>query len=122
MNSRIPGYALLLFAFVAGFVIAGCTGCATRSIGKIELPDISAASITYKRSDPAGGTVITAKGVVDHGAYVTADQLNLTTIYPSFSVSIDVEKYVRYKSAPTPPPAAVPPAAPAAPVDVNVAR
>lgn len=107
MNVNRTHLAYGLGLVVVLLILAGCSGCS--SINRIDLPDISADSITYKRTDPVGGSVVEAKNLVDHGTHVTADRVKVTTIYPTVTLTIDVENYKRVKPAP----------APAAPADVS---
>lgn len=101
MKTRLT-FAVFACVVVAGLLLAGCSGCTSTSVGRIDLPDISADSLTYKRTDPAGGTVITVKNMVDHGTHVTADKLTVTTIYPTITLTVDVDNYRRTKPAPAP--------------------
>lgn len=66
------------------------SGCAS-----YRLPAITAESMTYKRSEPFGGTEVKASGVKVTDSKVTANTASWVTIYPSFSVSVSVEGYER---------------------------
>jgi hypothetical protein len=82
---------LLLIAILAS---AGCS-----SISSIRLPEINADTISYRRTDLAGGTQITATGVTNDAQRVTAERVTLVTTYPMFSVSVEVTGYSRKKGA-----------------------
>lgn len=102
MSGRFPHarrIARALVLLVAGFLCGLVVGCSSGPM-KIDLPEISASKISYHRTDPAGGTKITAEGVSDEDTVVKAKKVTLDTTYPSFSVSIVVEDYERKKSQP----------------------
>lgn len=102
MNPRFTRFAWIAGAVIAALVGARFTGCSS-GVNQIDLPDISATALTYKRTDPAGGTVIEASNLVDHGTHLTADRLKVTTIYPTITLTLDVENYKRVKPAPAAP-------------------
>lgn len=67
------------------------SGCASR----YSLPEIAGKSVEYRRFDPFGGTVITAKGVEVTATEVTADEAVWDTKYPTWGVYLKVEGYKR---------------------------
>ena len=66
------------------------SGCAS-----YQLPAINAAEFSYHRTDPAGGTTITAKNVKVDADKVKADEAQWTTTYPTFSLHVEVKGYER---------------------------
>lgn len=66
------------------------SGCAS-----YKLPAINAAEFSYHRTDPAGGTTITAKNVKVDAEKVKAEEATWTTTYPSFSLHVEVKGYER---------------------------
>lgn len=74
-------------------VCAAClTGCT-----HFNLPEVTAENAEYHRTDPFGGTHITATGVrVDKDAgTIKADSATWTTTYPAFSVRATIKGYER---------------------------
>lgn len=66
------------------------SGCAS-----YKLPAINAAEFSYHRTDPAGGTTITAKNVKVDTSKVKAEEAAWTTTYPTFSLHVEVKGYER---------------------------
>jgi len=96
MTTKLRTLTLLASFGLAVLIVAGCSGCATQ-IGDLKLPEISATSIEYKRTDPVGGTRITAIGVEDKGDRITADELKVQVTYPAITLDVVVKDYVRRK-------------------------
>lgn len=67
--------------------LAGCKN--------FELPEVAASEVEYRRSDPFGGTQISATGVkIDKAAgLLKADSAEWSTTYPSFSINARVKDY-----------------------------
>lgn len=84
MNTRsliIRGLAVLcLLSSVLCF-----TGCASIP------PVVSVEQLDYSRSDPAGGTTITAKGIKLEDGKLTVDEYSRETHYPSFNQSVKLK-------------------------------
>lgn len=66
------------------------SGCAS-----YQLPAINAKEFSYHRTDPAGGTTITAKNVQVDDTKVKAEEATWTTTYPTFSLHVEVKGYER---------------------------
>jgi len=69
--------------------LQGCTN--------FTLPEVSAERAEYHRTDPFGGTSITATGVkVDRAAgTIKTESATWTTTYPSFSIRATINGYER---------------------------
>lgn len=76
-----------LLIIAIALLLSGCTS--------YNLPAINAASFSYHRTDPAGGTTITAKNVKVDADKVKADEAQWTTTYPTFSLHVEVKGYER---------------------------
>jgi PBP1b-binding outer membrane lipoprotein LpoB len=74
---------------LAAILLSGCAS--------ITLPEVTAGKIEYHRTDPLGGTHITAIGVqVDREkGVVTAETVTWNTTYPAFSVQATITDYER---------------------------
>lgn len=72
---------------LAALLLGGCAS--------YKLPAVTAAEISYHRTDPVGGTQITATNVRVDGDAVKADDATWVTTYPAFSVSVHVKGYER---------------------------
>lgn len=73
------------------FTLAGC-------LSRINIPEISAESIEYRRTDPFGGStiIITKPSVTETD--VTCEEYSRVTTYPSFNQSITVKNYHRKRA------------------------
>lgn len=84
MNTRsniIRGLAVLCLLFsVPCFTACG-------SVPKF----VAVKKLAYTRTDPAGGTTITAQGIEYKDGKLTVDQYSRETHYPSFNQSIKLE-------------------------------
>lgn len=79
-----------LTSLLIASVLIGLTGCAS-----YKLPAITATEINYHRTDPAGGTQVTAKDVKITDGKVKAAEATWTTTYPMWSISVQVKGYER---------------------------
>lgn len=85
--TKTPAKAVL---FAAGALFL--SGCAS-----YRLPAVTAQEVNYRRTDPLGGTQITAKNVKSDEEKVSADEATWLTNYPWFSVSVTLKGYERKK-------------------------
>lgn len=72
---------------IAALALSGCAS--------YKLPDVAGRSVEYRRFDPFGGTVITAKGVEVTETEVRAEEAVWDTKYPTWGVYLKVEGYRR---------------------------
>lgn len=75
--------------------VVALSGCATYQ----KLPEITAESFDYRRTDPFGGTQIHADKVQNLPDKVIAENVTWSTTYPQFTVAISVKNYTRLKAA-----------------------
>jgi len=70
----------------------GLSGCTS-----FTLPEVTAGKVEYHRTDPLGGSHVTAIGVrVDREAgVVRAESVTWNTTYPAFSVQATITDYER---------------------------
>lgn len=80
--SLAPAFAIAAFCL---------TGCAS----SFKLPEVAGKSVTYRRTDPFGGTTVSATNVVVTAEEIRAGSVTWTTGYPQFSISLTVEEYVQ---------------------------
>lgn len=74
-----------LISLAVGLVLALSVGCSS-------LPNVvSVDELEYKRTDPVGGTTITAKGVKIEGNSATVEEWNRETHYPSFNQTVKLK-------------------------------
>jgi hypothetical protein len=85
---RRAAVSLLFLAIMAG------SGCVSR----YRLPAIASDELFYRRTDPLGGTTVTAQGVQVTEFEVTAESVEWVTAYPSFNVSLTVKGYRRERT------------------------
>lgn len=78
-----------IILFLAALLLSGCAS--------YRLPDVTAQEVNYRRTDPFGGTQITAKNVRSGANSITADEAMWVTTYPSFSISVTLRGYERKK-------------------------
>lgn len=71
----------------AAMLLAGCAS--------YKLPAVNAGQISYRRTDPLGGTQVEATNVRVEDGKVKAETASWVTTYPSFSVSVQVRDYER---------------------------
>ena len=90
MKARLPILSLLL--------ILSFSGCSVIAKRDLQLPAISAKSISYDRSGRFTATKIEATNVVDNGETVTADTVSISHDNPWFNARIRVEGYSRQKT------------------------
>ncbi len=76
-----------LLIILAALALSGCAS--------YRLPAVTAESIDYHRTDPIGGTKITAKGVKVTDGKVKAEEATWVTQYPQFSVTVTIKGYER---------------------------
>lgn len=76
-----------IIALLCAVLLSGCAS--------YKLPAINAESFSYHRTDPAGGTTITAKNVKVDTSKVKAEEATWTTTYPTFSLHVEVKGYER---------------------------
>lgn len=79
-----------ILTLIIATAIIGLTGCAS-----FKLPAITAEELSYHRTDPIGGTQITAKKVKVTEGKVKAEEATWTTQYPSWTISVQVKGYER---------------------------
>lgn len=81
--------------------LVACALCFTGCMN-IQLPPVSASKVEYHRTDPLGGTHVTATDVaVDHAAgVVRAKSVTWNTTYPSFSIQATITDYERKLPSP----------------------
>lgn len=77
------------------------SGCVNN---KFILPAVQGEAITYKRTDPLGGTTIEATNVRVTERAVTADTASWNTVYPSFTFQLTVKGYKRERTPADPAP------------------
>lgn len=78
--------------------LALLTGC----VSTFRLPEITAVNVEYTRSDPLGGTTVTAKNVAVNDKTVTADEAVWDTKYPAVTIRLKVTGYERKREAAAP--------------------
>lgn len=84
-------------AIILAAALLALSGCMSAS-KDFTLPQVSADSLTYSRTDPLGGTQIEATGVKVTEDAVTADTASWNTTYPSFTVKLNAKGYRRERS------------------------
>lgn len=82
----------IIITIAAALLVSGC------SIAPTKLPEVSGELVEYRRTDPLGGTTITAKGVDVTEHEVRADEVTWDTRYPTWNVYLSVKGYKRQRS------------------------
>lgn len=77
---------------IVPLLVLALSGCAH------QLPAVSGKSVEYVRTDPLGGTTISAQRVVITDDEVNAERVVWDTKYPLFHIRLTVEGYSRKRT------------------------
>jgi len=73
---------VIVFCATSSFILTGCG-----SLPKVA----SAEELTYQRSDPFGGSTISAKGIKWENGKLSVDEYSRSTHYPSLNQSVTIK-------------------------------